>query len=209
MQTETVDLAAIGVERAGSAAIRLRRHMAALALLVLSACAVPVGPRVQVPQPRLTPEAMGVVVSLVQRLTIERSPEGQAVETRSLDTMLEVDTTSVRMAAFALGQRVLTLTWDGASLTSSRHPLLPAEVDAAYVLRDIQWMYAPFETLRQALPPDWLLDDVGNQRILSHGTVPVLVIRYDSDSRWTGRSRLENRVEGYSLTIESTTQPGS
>lgn len=152
---------------------------------------------------------MGASISLAQRLTVERAPEGRPVATRSLDTLLEIDASSMRLAAFALGQRVLTLSWDGSSLTSERHPLLPAEVDAAYVLRDVQWMYAPVESLRQVLPAGWQLDDSGNERTLSHGAMPILLIHYDSASRWSGRSRMENRLEGYSLTIESAQQAGS
>ncbi len=180
-----------------------------VAMLMLGACAVPaVSPQhVQLPQPRLAPDAMDAVVSLEQRLTVERAPAGRPVATRSLDTLLEIDAQSLRMAAFALGQRVLTLSWDGTNLVSERHPLLPAEVDAAYVLRDVQWMYAPLQALRTVLPPGWVLEESGGERILSHDAVPVLLIHYDSASRWNGRSKLENRLEGYTLTIESAKQP--
>lgn len=185
----------------------MRWLIALVATLALGACAVSVAPQhvqhVQLPQPRLAPAAMDAVVSLEQRLTVERAPEGRPVTTRSLDTLLEIDAQSLRMAAFALGQRVLTLNWDGFNLVSERHPLLPAEVDAAYVLRDVQWMYAPLQALRAVLPPAWMLEEVGGERILSHDGVPVLLIHYDSASRWSGRSKLENRLEGYTLTIES------
>ena len=180
-----------------------------VALLVSACTTAPVVQTLQLPQPRLAPPAMGVTLSLAQRLTVERAPEGRPVATRSLDTLLEVDTESLRLAAFALGQRVLTLTWDGNTLTSERHPLLPPEVDAAYVLRDVQWMYAPVASLRQVLPGGWQLEDSGNARILMHGATPILLIHYDTESRWTGRTRMENRLEGYSLTIESAQQAGS
>jgi hypothetical protein len=187
----------------------VRRLIAILFALLASACATttPVPP-LQLPQPRLSPLAMGATLSLAQRLTVERAPAGRPVATRSLDTLLEVDTGSLRLAAFALGQRVLTMAWDGNSLTSERHPLLPAEVDAAYVLRDVQWMYGPLESLRQVLPSGWQLDERGGERILSHGAQPILLIHYESESRWTGRSRMENRLEGYTLTIESAQQAG-
>lgn len=187
----------------------MRRLIALLALLLVGACAAPGVRQLQLPQPRLTPDAMGVVISVEQRLTVERTPGGQPVATRSLDTLLEIDAKSLRMAAFAVGQRVLTLDWDGTSLVTERHALLPAEVDAAHVLRDVQWMYAPLHTLRAVLPPGWLLDDVGDERVLSHDAVPVLLIHYDAAPRWMGRSKLENRLEGYSLTIESAKSSGS
>lgn len=188
----------------------MRGLIALLAVLIVSACATTTAPPpLQLPQPRLTPQAMGITASLVQRLTVERTPTGRPVATRSLDTLLEMDASSVRMAAFALGQRVMTLAWDGTALTSERHALLPAEVDAAYVLRDVQWMYAPLEALRTILPTGWQLDERGAERILSHGATPVLLIRYGSEPRWIGRSRMENLLEGYSLTIESAQQAGS
>lgn len=187
----------------------MRRLIVWVALLMLAACASPVVPQhVQVPQPRLAPDAMDAVVSLEQRLTVERAPEGRPVTTRSLDTLLEIDAQSLRMAAFALGQRVLTLSWDGVNLVSDRHPLLPVEVDAAYVLRDVQWMYAPLQALRAVLPPGWSLEDASGERILRHDAVPALLIHYDSVPRWSGRTRLENRLEGYSLTIESAKSSG-
>ncbi len=187
----------------------MRRLIALCMVLLIGACATPVVPSVQIPQPRLSPQAMGVVVSVAQRLTLVRTPDGRPVQTRSLDTLLEIDATSLRLAAFALGQRVMTLTWDGSALTSQRHPLLPAEVDAAFVLRDIQWMYAPLESLRAVLPPGWQLEGTAKERVLSHAATPVLLIHYGSDSPWSGRSQLENRLEGYSLTIESDQPAGA
>ena len=186
----------------------MRALIAACLALLISACATPVVQTVQIPQPRLSPQAMGAVVSVAQRLTLTRTPEGRPVQTRSLETLLEIDASSLHMAAFALGQRVMTLKWDGTALTSERHPLLPAEVDAAFVLRDIQWMYAPLQALRSALPADWQVEDSGQQRVLSHAGTPVLLIHYDGVSHWVGRSQLENRLEGYSLTIESKEQAG-
>lgn len=188
----------------------MRCLIAFIAALLVSGCATPTpAPSLQLPQPRLAPQAMGLTLSLAQRLTVERAPVDRPVATRSLDTLLEIDASSLRLAAFALGQRVLTLSWDGSALTSDRHPLLPAEVDATYVLRDVQWMYAPAQALRQVLPSGWHLEDSGNQRILNHGEKPVLLIHYDAEPRWSGRSRMENRLEGYSLTIESAQQTGS
>ena len=188
----------------------MRSLIALCLVLLLGACATSVlEPPLQLPQPRLAPSAMGVTVSVAQRLTVERAPEGRPVATRSLDALLEVDANQVHLAAFALGQRVMTLRWDGIALKSERHPLLPAEVDAAYVLRDIQWMYAPLDALRSILPSGWQLEERGNERTLSHGMTPVLLIQYDSAARWGGRSRMENRLEGYSLTIESAKEAGS
>lgn len=187
----------------------MRRLILLAALLLLGACTTLVAPKpVQLPQPRLAPDAMGTVISLEQRLTVERAPVGRPMTTRSLDTLLEIDALSLRMVAFALGQRVLTLNWDGVNLVSERHALLPTEVDAAYVLRDVQWMYAPLQALRATLPTGWLLEEANGERILSHGASPVLLIHYESASRWNGRSRLENRLEGYSLTIESAKPSG-
>ncbi len=183
------------------------------ALSLLAGCATPgnAPARLAIPQPRLAPAAMGVSLSLAQHLTIERAPAGRPVSSRSLDAQLEIDADALAMAAFALGQRVMTLRWDGRTLASDRHPLLPAEVDAVYVLRDVQWTYGPLAALQATLPPGWQLTDQGRERVLSHNGEPALVIRYPGLpgpglARWLGRAELDNRLEGYRLTLESVDQ---
>jgi hypothetical protein len=100
----------------------------------------------------------------------------------------------------ALGQRVLTLRWDGRELAVQRHPMLPAAVDPARVLRDIALVFAPLPALRAALPDGWTLDEANGQRTLRQAGAPRLTVRY-----LDGRARVEidNHAERYRLRIES------
>ena len=158
----------------------------------------------------LPPAALGQTLNLVQRLTIKKLPNAARSAAggseRTLDALLQIDQSDLKLAAFALGQRVLTLSWDGHQLSSSRHPLLPVAVDSESVLRDIQLVYWPAAAIRQVLPPDWTLLDVGPTRTLSFQQLPEVVVNYSAAPAWTGRAELDNRAEGYSLVIESAVQ---
>lgn len=176
----------------------------------------------QMPEIKLAPSALGASISLAQRLTlvntgspdINARPQAQ----RTLDALLEIDSDSVRLAGFAMSQRVLTLAWDGKALNSTRHFLLPAEVNADKVLRDIELSYWPAEAIRAVLPSDWTLLDVGsdksddkkndavNERSLRYKGETQVLIHYSATPRWAGRAELDNRLEHYRLTIESTVQ---
>ncbi|MDN3576319.1 DUF3261 domain-containing protein [Chitinimonas viridis] len=186
------------------------RRLIATAALLLAACASTPEPRSAMPALRLAPAAFGSSVSLAQRLTLERVENrlpGKREETpRVLEALLEIDPSTVQLAGIALGQRVLTLSWDGQDLQQNRHPKLPAEVDGGRVLRDVQLAYWPAESIRQALPAGWvLLDDQGLRQLQQDG-VTALSVRYSANPRWAGDAVLENQREGYRLQIESRLQ---
>lgn len=188
--------------------MRRRELIAVLSALGLAACAHPVrAPALRLPELKLTPASLGTSLSLVQRLTVRELPSGagETAAEHSIDVQLQIDAQALRLAAFALNQRVLTIVWDGRELQVQRHPMLPAEVDAARVLRDIQLCYWPAEAVRAALPAGWTLDDERSRRVLSHEGSPQVIIDYGADARWQGRAELDNRAEGYRLSIESTT----
>ncbi|HSC80477.1 MAG TPA: DUF3261 domain-containing protein, partial [Chitinolyticbacter sp.] len=152
-----------------------------VAVLLLAACATPPAERV-LPPLRLAPADYGASVSLVQRLTVWLNPDGQGEKAaaHSLDAQLEIDAEAVQLVGIALGQRVLKLRWDGRELASSRHALLPQAVDAAHVLRDVQLVFWPAESIRAALPAGWTLRDTGaNERTLLHAGQELVRIRYE------------------------------
>ncbi len=175
------------------------------AALLLSACQT-VPPPATLPPLQLAPAAFGTELSLTQRLTVTDAPDdpsGAATE-RQLDTLLQLDAQQLQLAGLALGQRVLTMRWDGRELTVQRHPMLPAAVDPARVLRDIALVFAPLPALQAALLAEkvegWTLDEVDGVRTLRQAGEPRLTVRY-----LDGRSRVEidNRAERYQLRIES------
>ncbi len=178
--------------------------------LMTSGCALAPARAPQVPVLHLAPSALKQDLNLVQRLTIKKLPDAARMSVggseHSLDALLQIDQSSLKLAAFALGQRVLTLSWDGHHLDSSRHPLLPVAVDSEAVLRDIQLVYWPAPSIREALPAHWGLDETGRTRTLTYDQVPEVVVHYSATPAWTGRAQLDNRAEGYSLEIESSLQ---
>ncbi|MBK6727637.1 MAG: DUF3261 domain-containing protein [Xanthomonadales bacterium] len=174
-------------------------------LLALGACASLPRQRVLLPEPRLAPAAMAMDASLVQRLQFTRG-DGR---TEVLEAQLEVDAVGLRLAAFALGRRVLWLDWDGARLDEQRAPQLPESVSAAPFLRDLQFAFAPAPTLQAALPPGWQLREDGQRRELWHGGASAMVIAYATMPRWQGTVTLDNRIEGYRLRIETATVDGN
>jgi Protein of unknown function (DUF3261) len=174
------------------------RSCLTLLLAALVGCATPPAPA-PLPELRVAPAAYGQPLQLAQRLHVEEAPEqGEAVE-RSLDAVLEVDASQLRLAALALGQRVLGLQWDGVELQVQRHPLLPAAVDPARVLRDIALVHAPLDALRATLPAGWqLLEEGAERRLIDPAGRQRLSVR-----REAGQARIDNPSERYRLRIES------
>lgn len=185
----------------------MRRFALLSMLLMLGACTSTFmhPERAELPQPKLSPASFGGSASLAQRLTFERADGkvGQPIE-----ALLEIDSGEVLLAGFALGQRILTIGWNGHELKVERHSKLPGTVSAERVLRDVQYAYWPAASIRAVLPPAWSLDDEGGLRTLRHEGQSVLVIRFAGPSRLSGRVVLDNRLEGYRLYIESAEQSG-
>ena len=55
------------------------------------------------------------------------------------------------MVGLALGQRMLALHYDGRSLKSWRHPLVPEQLRGEDVLEDLQLTLWPVEVIRESL----------------------------------------------------------
>lgn len=171
-----------------------------LAILLASCASLPPPARLGL---RLAPAALGERIAVQQHLQVERN--GRIDE---LDAALEVDADHLQLVGLAFGQRVLTLGYDGRTLTSWRHPMLPAQVRADEVLEDVQLALWPLDAIRAALPPGWQIDDAGLRRTLSMDGVIVSVIEVSRLPRWQGNITLDNRRYQYRLTIQSApTQP--
>ncbi|MBV8634856.1 MAG: DUF3261 domain-containing protein [Burkholderiaceae bacterium] len=170
--------------------------VAALATLVACSSAPPAQPgRLEL---RLAPAALGASIAVQQHLKVER--EGR---TDDLDAALEIDAEHVELVGLALGQRVLTLNYNGKDLTSWRHALLPSQVRAEDVLEDLQLTLWPVEAVRAALPSGWRVEEEGLHRTLYQGDELVAAISYSGTPRWNGTTVLENRRYHYRLTIAS------
>ena len=177
---------------------RLAESGAAFAsALMLVACAA------RAPTPvslglKLAPAAIGASFSVQQHLTVERGGR-----TDELDAALEVDALRLDLVGLALGQRVLSIHYDGSRLTEWRHPMLPSQVRADAVLQDLQLTLWPLATLRAALPPGWQVSDDGLRRTLTHDNGVVATVSYSGMPRWSGTVVLDNLRYHYRLTILS------
>ena len=147
---------------------------------------------------KLAPAALGQSISLQQHLTIER--DGKIDE---MDTALEVDQKQLELVGLALGKRVMTLHYDGVTLQSWRHPLLPEQVRGDDVLQDIQLTLWPVDAIQRALPAGWRIEEKGLRRTLLANDIPVMVIDYSNPLRWSGKVSLSNLRYHYRIIIQS------
>ena len=165
-------------------------------LLALSGCAnQPSRPPAQaMPVLNLAPSSLGRVLALQQRLQVSFTGKQQ-----TLDAMLEVDASKLRLAVQAAGQPALRLDWDGHSLQQVRAPWLPSALTGERVLFDLQLVYWPTAVFRAALPAGWTLVDTDGMRRLQHdGADVAIVTKRPGDS-----AALEHPAEGYRLDIRS------
>lgn len=165
--------------------------------LGLSACATAISQPVRLGL-KLPPATLGTSLSLQQHLSVER--EGHIDE---LDVALEVDPSRIDLVGLVLGQRVLTLHYDGETLQSWRHSMLPSQLREEDVLEDLQLTLWPMDAIRSALPAGWRIEDTHLRRTLLRDDRPVMVIDYSSEPRWIGKIKLSNLRYHYQLTIQS------
>jgi hypothetical protein len=147
---------------------------------------------------RLAPSTLGTTLSLQQHLTVER--EGRIDE---LDTAVEVEPDRLDLVGMILGQRILTLHYDGWQLQSWRHPLVPEQLRGEDVLEDLQLTLWPVDIIRQALPSGWQIEEYGRRRTLLLNGTTVMVIDYSGEPRWNGIIKIANLRYKYLLTIQS------
>jgi len=136
-------------------------------LLALAGCST-VQPRDALVQTESMPllalpaEALGCTLAVQQRLTVfspHQSPQ-------SLDAMLEVEASTVKLALFHTGQRMGALTWDGERLHTDLSRWWPAVLQPAQVLSDMQLALWPAEVVQTALPKDWHIEENASWRRL-------------------------------------------
>lgn len=128
---------------------------AVLCTLLLSACAAPGAPTAsRPPLLALAPAALGCSVAVQQRLTVELSGKpGQ-----QLEALLEVDSHSVRMAFFVMGQGMGTMVWDGTQWDKELGRHWPAQLAPEQVLSDLQLAFWPGAAVQQALEAPWSVE---------------------------------------------------
>lgn len=143
---------------------------------------------------RLSPASLGRELQLAQRVTVVRGEER-----KSFDAQLEVDASSVRIAAVAMGQTIASLVWDGKTLEERVSAHVPPAVTASRILSDVQLAWWPAEAIRAGLPSGFSLEDGAAGRVLMRDGAVFASVTYEG-SRLV---RLTHHRFGYVLEIES------
>ncbi|MDI4635503.1 DUF3261 domain-containing protein [Pelomonas sp. V22] len=182
----------------------MNRRLLLTTALLLSACASRAPAPSTLPALRLPPAALGSArFTLSQRLSVTRLDQPDAPPQR-VDVQLQLDATGLLLAAFAFGQRVLLMQWDGQELGVQRHAMLPAEVDPNRMLRDLCLSYWPAEAVRAALPEGWTwVATTSGQELQQLGQARLVIRRPAANI-----VEIINFSEGYQLLIESQPQEG-
>jgi hypothetical protein len=169
-----------------------------LAIAVIAACQS--APRS--PHDRLTlalsPASFGRALSLQQQVHVE-----YVDRTVDFDAALDIAPDSLTLVGMALGQRMLTLRYNGVELRETRNPMLPHDVRGADILTDMQMALWPGDAVRAALPPGWTLTDSDTLRTLFKDEQPQVTIAYDATPRWAARVTMRNLRYDYRLVIRS------
>lgn len=149
--------------------------------------------------PLLAPSALGRTVHASQLLAIEY--DGQSW---TMQGALEANPQTVRLVGLTpLGQRVISLRWDGSQLNEERDARLPAQVSGAQILSDLQLIYWPKAALTAALPATWGVDEQAGQRTFLLDAAPWIRIRCDNADALQGQCVFEHLRYGYRLIIDS------
>lgn len=147
---------------------------------------------------RLSPASLGRELQLSQRVTVVRQGER-----RSFDAQLEVDASTVRIAAVAMGQTVASLTWDGKSLEQHVSAQVPPAVTASRILSDVQLAWWPTQAIRDGLPAGYRIEEGAGSRAVTQNGVPFASVSYEGTAPAWSHVRLTHQRYGYILDIES------
>ena len=165
--------------------------------LFLGACAAPESRPTGVGL-KLTPAELGETISLQQHLDVEGL--GRRAQ---LEVAIEVDAVRIDLVGLALGQRVVSLHYDGKTLQSWHHPMWPAQLRAEEVLENLQLTLWPIDAIRQALPSGWNIEQSGFRRTILQDHLAVMVIDYSALPLWSGKIEVTNLQLDYRITIQS------
>lgn len=165
-------------------------------LLFLGSCAI-THPTPPPPLQRigltLAPDTLGKSIQVQQHLTIIR-----ANQAHDLDTVLDINPQRLYLVGMMLGHRVMTLSYDGKTLTTWRDPHMPSQITGEEILEDIQLTLWPENVLRTYLPPQWHIKQKNNHRIIYLNHHAITAITY-----FHHKTVLKNMPYHYTLIIQS------
>lgn len=180
----------------------MSRSITALLLMLLAACCTPpVAPQQVDIAPGVTfilpqPSGLGRDIEATQLVTARHGDEVFLFEGR-----LSVTAARILLAGSdMLGRKVMTIRWDGTTLSADRAVWLPDRLRPENVLADIMLMYWPDQALRQAVFGA-SLDNAGERRLFKDGEA-IVTVAHDGDP-WNGMTTLRNLPWHYEINVRS------
>lgn len=150
----------------------------------------------------LPPASAHRKIEISQQLRLERS--GQSFEALGA---LQLDDKELSLAVLGpLGNRMLSLRWDGKNLAEERDPTLPADLPLKAVLRDLQYALFPADAIRDILPGGWELTEESlaggrHRRNIRHNGLSVIIIVYEGEDPYLSALTLTHKTFNYSITV--------
>lgn len=191
----------------------LRLAAATLIAVMAAACAAS-NPEIAssaVPMPgafldRVRPADLGRDVDAVQLVSVSRDSAAFTIEVR-----LSVRAQQLRFVAQdMIGQRLMTVQWNGTDVVEERSPNLPVFVVPKGLLADLVAICWPENVVRQALESSGsTLSTQNDERIiLAGGRETMRAMRsWGPQAPWTGRLSYRNVRAGYTVDVQSVEQP--
>lgn len=153
------------------------------------------------PPPLMAPRAYGRQQTLRQQVTITH--EGK---TRQFTTLVQIKPRLVRIIWFGtMGARLFSIQWDGTSMCIKAPEGLPGALSPAWLLADVQAVYAPLPALHKALARSgWqVIQSASGERLLQlHGQTQVRV-DYAHPGSAMGTVRVSHPNLGLRINIDS------
>jgi hypothetical protein len=155
---------------------------------------------------RVRPADLGRTVDAVQLVSVSRDSAAFTIEVR-----LSVRAQQLRFVAQdMIGQRLMTVLWNGTDVVEERSPYLPAFIVPKGLLADLVAICWPERVVRQALESSGsTLSTQNNERIiLAGGRETMRATRsWGPQGPWTGRLSYRNVRAGYTVDVQSVEQP--
>ncbi|MDR3414681.1 MAG: DUF3261 domain-containing protein [Nevskia sp.] len=180
------------------------RHALALAALCLAGCAAAPAPRPDVPpdQPPLLPPATLGASRDAQQILRAAFGEHEAV----LRCVVHASPERIEVVALtALGQRALTVAWNGQDWKVDAAPGVPPTLRPEWLLADVQLALWPLAALQSAYEPaGWTVSEPGGgvRRLRRAGQLVAEVDYADADP-WRGRYWISNFRYRYAISVEA------
>jgi hypothetical protein len=125
----------------------------------------------------------------------------------TLRTAIEVNAAGLAVVGVtATGQRLFTARYDGTRITAEKSPFVPASLDPARVLADMQLALWPLPAVQAAFRERGLAvsEPFAGVRRLMRGATLLAEVHYAGADPWDGRLWFVNFEFDYSLTIDTT-----